>query len=119
MRDISAGGMHLVTDRQLAVGTTIELKFTLPSRFLEAFARDVKVNEVSPFGDRVRKVRKTIRPFEAMELTGTVVRSAALGEEFANGIRFTGIERRTEEEIQRFNHYWQLSEVRRLKELDA
>ena len=116
MQDISSGGVRLTANRAFPAGTPVELRFTLPNEFLAAFAVDVIERESSPFGDRLRRVHKTVRDFEAMALQGTIIRTTPEAEKFALAIRFTDIDRRTEEEIARFNHYWQLWQVRKLKE---
>ena len=117
-RDISAGGMKLMVDRPFEPGTPIELRFTLPNKFLDTFAKEVKETEVSPFGERMRKVQKTVRPFEEIEQKATIVRATPDGIKHALAIKFNEVDRRTEEEIARFNHYWQLYQVRRRKELE-
>jgi c-di-GMP-binding flagellar brake protein YcgR len=115
MQDISHGGMRLVTDRGFAAGTGLEMRFKLPSQFLSEFTKEVKVNEVSPFGERVRKETRAIRGFDEMQIKGTIIRSTPHGEKFALAIRFNSLDRRTSEEIARFNHYWQLWQVRKVK----
>lgn len=116
MKDVSVGGLRLVADRGFVAGTPIEMRFTLPSKFLDAFSKEVSETVVSPFGERIRKVRKTVRNFDEMLVSGLIVRSSPLDEKFALAIRFVDIDRRTEEEIARFNHYYQLWQVRKHKE---
>jgi c-di-GMP-binding flagellar brake protein YcgR len=118
MRDISAGGTRLIVDRGFESGTPIEMRFTLPNKFLDSFAKDVTETVVTPFGERQVKSHKTIRKFDEMLLNGIIVRSIPYESKFALAIRFSALDRRTEEEIARFNHYYQLWEVRRRKELE-
>ncbi|HXP93704.1 MAG TPA: PilZ domain-containing protein [Candidatus Binatia bacterium] len=115
-RDISAGGMKLMTERGFQAGTHLELRFTLPNKFLDGFAKEVRHTEVSPFGERVRKVQKAVRHFQEMEIPATIVRSTPEGEKFALAIRFHKLDPHAEEEIARFNHYWQLWAVQKRKE---
>ncbi len=117
-RDISAGGMKLMTERGFQAGTHLELRFTLPNKFLDAFAQEVKKTEVSPFGERLRKVQKAVRHFDEMEIPATIVRSTPDGEKFALAIRFNKLDHHTEEEIARFNHYWQLWHVKKRKDAE-
>jgi c-di-GMP-binding flagellar brake protein YcgR len=119
MQDISHGGMRLVTDRAFVAGTPIEMRFKLPSQFLSAFEKQVKINEVSPFGERTRKETRTVRPFDEMELSGSIVRSMPQGEKFALAIRFNGLSKQDSEEIARFNHFYQLWQVRKIKEREG
>jgi c-di-GMP-binding flagellar brake protein YcgR len=116
MRDISAGGTRVISDRAFDAGTPIEMRFTLPNKFLDTFARDVKETVVSPFGERQVKSRKTIRTFDEMLINGTIVRAVPYEGKFALAIRFIDVDNKTEEEIARFNHYYQLYQVRKLKE---
>lgn len=119
-RDLSAGGMKLYAERALEPGTPVELKFTLPSSFLDAFIRHVKVIETSPFGERQRTVKKTVKPFGDFQLKGTVVRVFPQPDgKTAHGIKFEELDQRIAEEISRFNHYWQLWQLRKFKEAEA
>jgi hypothetical protein len=116
MRDISAGGTRLIVDREFPSGTPIEMRFTLPNKFLDTFAKEVQETEVSPFGERSVKRKKTIRNFEEMLINGTIVRSIPYEGKHALAIRFAGVNQQTAEEIARFNHYYQLYQVRKRKE---
>jgi hypothetical protein len=103
----------------IVAGTPIEMRFKLPSQFLSAFEKQVKINEVSPFGERTRKETRTVRPFDEMELSGSIVRSMPQGEKFALAIRFNGLSKQDSEEIARFNHFYQLWQVRKIKEREG
>lgn len=118
MRDISAGGTRVIVDRGFDAGTPIEMRFTLPNKFLDSFAKDVQETVVTPFGERQVKSRKTVRKFDEMLINGVIVRSVPYEGKFALAISFSALDRRTEEEIARFNHYYQLWEVRRRKALE-
>jgi c-di-GMP-binding flagellar brake protein YcgR len=118
MRDISAGGTRVIADRGFDSGTPIEMRFTLPNKFLDSFSKEVMETVVTPFGERQVKSRKTVRKFDEMLINGVIVRSMPYEGKFALAIKFDALDHRTEEEIARFNHYYQLYEVRRRKELE-
>jgi c-di-GMP-binding flagellar brake protein YcgR len=118
MRDLSAGGMRLMTMRAMDPGTELELRFTLPSSFLDAFSTKMSVTEVSPFGARVKKTEKTVRPFAEITLRGTVMRAFLDGTKVAHGVKFLDITEGQKEEIERFNHYWQLWQRRKIADAD-
>lgn len=118
MRDLSAGGMRLMTTRAMDPGTELELRFTLPSSFLDAFSTKVNVTEVSPFGPRQRKTEKTVRPFAEITLRGTVMRAFIDGTKIAHGVKFLDVTPGQKEEIERFNHYWQLWQRRKIAEAE-
>lgn len=117
MRDLSGGGLSLVSAEELPDGTALELAFELPNDGLDAFARRVDVFVEGPCGRRRRgTLREAVRPFEGQRLTGTVVHGRPCDGKTVYGIRFDGIGRAAEDEISRFNHYQQLARIRHLRE---
>lgn len=117
MKDVSMGGVQVIADRGFTAKTPIEMRFILPSKFLDHFTKEVKETVVSPFGERVHKVQKSVRKFEEMNVNGMIVRSTPIAdsEKFTLAIRFVDLEPRMQEEIARFIHYYQLWQVRQRK----
>jgi hypothetical protein len=111
--DVSAGGMRLMCNDTLAIGTMITFEFTLPSSVLDVYPEGGEQVEISPFGHRQRRLPDHRRPFEPMVIRGRV-RSRfpqARGKD-VYGIEFVDIDGYQREEIARFAHAVQLSKIR-------
>ena len=115
--DLSGGGLRLVGDEDLIREQEIVLRFTLPSEFLETFKEYKEVEEITPFGPRKKRVPKPPVKFEEMRLRAkSLIMFFGLPRKmFIHGMQFVDISDRVRDEIQRFNHYWQLYEIRQAR----
>ena len=111
--DVSTGGLRLMTPSPISLGSSVELRFTLPTDYLYVYPRAEERTEISPFGERTVRVPDNRRPFGEMALRGRVVSrfQAARGRE-VYGIQFTDIDGYQREEIARFTHAVQLAKLR-------
>ncbi len=111
--DVSTGGLRLLATDTQQLGSTLELRFTLPSEHLHVYPAAGERTEISPFGERTVRVPDNRRPFAEMSLHGRVVSrfKAARGREIY-GVHFTDIDGYQREEIARFTHAVQLSKLR-------
>jgi c-di-GMP-binding flagellar brake protein YcgR len=111
--DISAGGLRLLCNDSLPVGSEIEIRFTLPNDVLSAYPKADDRVEISPFGHRRVKLPDNRRPFEEMIVRGRVLArlEGSRGQE-CYGVGFTDIDGYQREEIARFAHAAQLVKLR-------
>jgi c-di-GMP-binding flagellar brake protein YcgR len=111
--DISAGGLRLLCVDTLAVGSELELRFTLPCSVLNVYPAPEQRIEITPFGQRRVHVPDNRRPFEETVVRGRILAryQAEEGRE-QYGIAFTDIDGYQREEIARFTHAVQLSRIR-------
>jgi c-di-GMP-binding flagellar brake protein YcgR len=111
--DISAGGLRLLCGDSLAVGSELEIRFTLPNNVLSAYPPPESRIEITPFGQRRVHVPDNRRPFEEMTVRGRILsRYAPEGGREIYGVAFTDIDGYQREEIARFTHAVQLSRIR-------
>lgn len=118
--DLSAGGLRLATDEDLIKNSILQLEFTLPQDFLTQMTVEKEVYEQTPFGLRPETLRVSPQGFSKMHITAKVLitfydRNAKL---FAHGMSFVDIDDRTQEELQRFMHLWQINYLRQRNELE-
>jgi c-di-GMP-binding flagellar brake protein YcgR len=116
--DLSAGGLRLATDEDLIKNSILHLEFTLPHDFLNQMTVEKEVFQQTPFGLRPETVRVQPNGFAAMRISAKVLitffdRDAKL---FAHGMSFFDIDDRTQEELQRFMHLWQINYLRQRNE---
>jgi len=111
--DISAGGLRLMCSDSLAVGSELEIRFTLPSSVLTVYPTSDNRVEITPFGQRRVHVPDNRRPFEEMAVRGRILSryDAQSGREIY-GVAFTEIDGYQREEIARFTHAVQLARLR-------
>ena len=112
--DLSGGGLRLLNDEDMIREQECMLRFTLPSDFLEHFKESKEVEEITPFGARKKKVPKPPPSFPEMHFRAKslVIFFNLPRKVFIHGMQFVGISEQMSDEIQRFNHYWQLYEIR-------
>lgn len=112
--DLSAGGLRLVTDEDLPIGSTLTLDFRLPDEFLAAMVVEKEVYEQTPFGLRPETVKSAPQGFEPMHIEATVRMPFYDREDhrFAYGISFDDLPPKIAEELQRFMHLWQINYLR-------
>lgn len=119
--DLSAGGLRLSCDEDFLAGSLLVLEFHLPDEFLSGMAVEKEVYEQSPFGLRPESIKVQPPGFAPMSVDAKVLSTFFNAEQrkFAHGIAFVDIDSRTQEELQRFIHLWQLNYLRtRRGELD-
>jgi c-di-GMP-binding flagellar brake protein YcgR len=111
--DVSTGGLRLMTQEPLAVGTVLEMRFTLPNDFLYVYPPAGERVEISPFGPRRVRIPDNRRPFEEMTIHGRIVSKfqPQRGREVF-GVQFTDVDGYQREEIARFTHAVQLAKLR-------
>ncbi|MBV8152605.1 MAG: hypothetical protein JO101_11220 [Candidatus Eremiobacteraeota bacterium] len=112
--DLSGGGLRLLNDEDMVREQECMLRFTLPSDFLEEFKEYKEVEEITPFGARKKRVPKPPPRFEEMRVRAKslIIFFNLQRKLFIHGMQFVGISEQMSDEIQRFNHYWQLYEIR-------
>jgi c-di-GMP-binding flagellar brake protein YcgR len=111
--DISAGGLRLMCADSLAIGSDLEIRFTLPSNVLNVYPAPESRVEITPFGQRRIHVPDNRRPFEEMAIRGRILShyEPQQGRE-VYGVAFTDIDGYQREEIARFTHAVQLARIR-------
>ncbi|MDE2482676.1 MAG: PilZ domain-containing protein [bacterium] len=111
--DISTGGLRLMCQEPIPLGTQVELRFSLPSHVLAVFPPAGARTEITPFGPRSVRIPDNRRPFEEMTIAGRVVSrfQPTRGREVF-GVQFTDIDGYQREEIARFTHAVQLARLR-------
>jgi c-di-GMP-binding flagellar brake protein YcgR len=112
--DLSVGGLRLLGDEDFTKETIIDFRFTLPTAEVSEVFVEKEVTERSPLGPRTRRVKVPPTPFTPLEISGKIVIAFynLRTQRFAHGVRFLGINQRTEDEIQRFIHLYQLKQLR-------
>ena len=111
--EVSTGGLRLTASEAIPNGTILQLRFTLPSSYLEAYPPKAERTEITPFGPRTIRIPDNRRPFEEMKIHGRVVaRFLRSNGNHVYGIAFTDIDGYEREEIARFNHAVQLTNLR-------
>jgi c-di-GMP-binding flagellar brake protein YcgR len=112
--DLSVGGLRLLGDEDFTNDTIIDFRFTLPTAEVANVFIEKEITERTAFGERKRRVKTPPTPFEEFELGGKIVIAFynLRTQRFAHGVRFLNLPRRTEEEIQRFIHLYQLKQLR-------
>lgn len=115
--DISAGGLRIVSDRELTVNDEIVVRFRLPADVLRVFPAHIQEETVmTPFGPRTRTKNRR-RPFEEMRIRSRIAsRLGDHGDRPAFGVAFVEVDAYTREEIARFIHAVQLAQLRERKE---
>lgn len=112
--DLSAGGLRLTCDEDFLKDSVMMLEFKLPDDFLANMSIEREVYEQSPFGLRPETIRSQPPGFAPMSVHAKVLAPffEANQRKFAYGMAFVDIDPKTEEEIQRFIHLWQLNFLR-------
>jgi hypothetical protein len=112
--DLSSGGLRLSTDEDFAKGSILDLDFTLPSDFIEGLTVEKEVFKQTPFGLRPESVKVQPDPFEPMRVSGTVLSTFYIPSQktLAHGLKFVEIDEKSQEELHRFIHLWQLHQIR-------
>jgi c-di-GMP-binding flagellar brake protein YcgR len=112
--DLSAGGLRVVGDEDFPDETVLALRFTLPNELIAAEHVEREVEQMTPRGKVKRKVMVPPDPFHEMRVRArTVVAFFNVPRrKLMHGVQFIDIDERTQEEIQRFIHVWQIRQLR-------
>lgn len=112
--DLSAGGLRLSCDEDFLKESVLLLDFQLPDEFLASMVVEKEVYEQSPFGLRPETIKVQPPGFTPMRVRAKVLATffSMDNSKFAHGMAFMDIDTRTEEELQRFIHLWQLNYLR-------
>jgi len=112
--DLSIGGLMLITQETIAEGSEVELDFVMPVEAVDLGGDQREVVENTPFGQRKVKKLVPVRPFEAIHCKAKVVkRIGASPEGTAYGTSFFEMPEFTTEEVARFVHAFQLTQLRK------
>jgi c-di-GMP-binding flagellar brake protein YcgR len=112
--DLSVGGLRLLGDEDFTKETVIDFRFTLPIGDVKDVYIEKEIQERTPLGTRTRRVKVPPTPFEMIEISGKIVIAFynIRTMRFAHGVRFLSVPQKTEDEIQRFIHLYQLKQLR-------
>lgn len=112
--DLSAGGLRLSCDEDFLAGSILALEFHLPDEFLASMAVEKEVYEQSPFGLRPESVKVQPPGFAPMNIDARVLATHFNADQrrLEHGVAFLDLDTRTEEELQRFMHLWQIHYLR-------
>lgn len=112
--DLSAGGLRLSCDEDLIKGSILTLDFKLPDEFLANMKIEKEVYEQSPFGLRPETVKVQPPGFAPMSVRAKLLATFFNRDarKFAHGLSFIDIDEKSQEELQRFIHLWQLNYLR-------
>ncbi len=111
---LSVNGFRISGDEDLPEGTVLELRFTLPNELIHGVHVEKEIVTLTPRGRETKKIMVPPEPFAEMRVRAKVllayfnVRRRAIG----HSVQFVDIVERTQEEIQRFIHVWQLHVIR-------
>jgi c-di-GMP-binding flagellar brake protein YcgR len=112
--DLSIGGVLLITPEPVTEGSEIELDFVMPVEAVDLGGEQREVLEQGPFGQRKVKKLIPVRPFEPVHAKAKVLkRVGAMPEGTAYGTSFVDLSAFMGEEIARFVHAFQLTQLRR------
>jgi c-di-GMP-binding flagellar brake protein YcgR len=112
--DLSIGGLMLITQETIAEGAEVELDFVMPVEAVDLGGEQREVVENTPFGQRRVKKLVPVRPFETIRCKAKVVkRIGASPEGTAYGTSFIEMAAFTTEEVARFVHAFQLTQLRK------
>lgn len=112
--DLSVGGILLISPEPLTEGLEIELDFVMPVEAVDLGGEQREVVEHGPFGQRKVKKLIPVRPFEPVHAKAKVLkRVGAMPEGTAYGTSFTDLSAFMGEEVARFVHAFQLTQLRR------
>ena len=112
--DLSVGGILLISPDPLPENTEVEVDFVMPVEVVDLGGEQREVVEHGPFGQRKVKKLIPVRPFEPVHARAKVLkRVGAMPEGMAYGASFIDLSAFQGEEIARFVHAFQLTQLRR------
>ncbi|MGH7659595.1 MAG: PilZ domain-containing protein [Vulcanimicrobiaceae bacterium] len=112
--DISMGGMLIALPGEHDDGTELQVTFTLPLHAVDQGGEETVTVEQTPFGPRRVKKTAAIRPFEPIETNARIVhkRGVQAGTQLY-GVTFGDFSEFLQEEIARFVHAYQVTQLRK------
>lgn len=111
--DLSSTGIRMNCAETIAIGTLVELRFTLPSSVLDVYPEETLAIDMSSGTPRRIGRPDMRRPFDTMVLRARVVtRFQPVRDREVYGVAFLEIDGYQREEIARFTHALQLSKIR-------
>lgn len=112
--DISIGGMLVELPGEHNDGTELQLTFTLPLHAVDRGGEETVSVEQTPFGPRRVKKTAPVKPFEQIDTKALIVhkKGAQAGIQLY-GITFADFSPFLQEEIARFVHAYQVTQLRR------
>jgi c-di-GMP-binding flagellar brake protein YcgR len=112
--DLSIGGVMLITPDAIPEGSEVEVDFVMPVEAVDLGGEQREVVENTPFGQRKVKKLVPVRPFEPIHAKAKVVkRIGSSPEGTAYGTSFIEMAAFTTEEVARFVHAFQLTQLRK------
>jgi c-di-GMP-binding flagellar brake protein YcgR len=114
-QDISTGGMLLALPGSYEEGTELQLMFTLPLGAVDLGGEEKEVLEQTPFGERRVKKISPVRAFDPIEAKARIVKktSGAKNGVPLYGVGFAELAPFLQEEIARFVHAFQVTQLRK------
>ncbi|MGA3037717.1 MAG: PilZ domain-containing protein [Vulcanimicrobiaceae bacterium] len=113
--DLSIGGMLVAMPGEYEEGIGIELSFTMPVGAVDMGGEEKEVMEQTPFGERRVKKLVPVRPFDPINCKAKLVKKTGSARNGIPtfGIGFADLSAFLKEEIARFVHAHQLSQLRK------
>lgn len=114
-QDISTGGTLLAFPGDYEEGTELQMRFTLPLGAVDMGGEEKEEVEQTPFGPRRVKKLSPVRPFEPIEVKAHVVKKTGGARNGipCYGVGFDDLSPFLKEEIARFVHSFQLTQLRK------
>ena len=102
-------------------GTQLEVRFTLPLGAVDLGGEEREVTEQTPFGPRRVKKLSPVRPFDPIEAKATIVKKTGGARNGVPlyGVGFADLSPFLKEEIARFVHSFQVTQLRKNAEANA
>jgi c-di-GMP-binding flagellar brake protein YcgR len=113
--DLSIGGMLVAMVGDYEENVEIEISFTMPVGAVDMGGEEKEVSEQTPFGERRVKKLVPVRPFDPISCKAKVVKKTGSARNGVPtfGIGFVDLSGFLKEEIARFVHAHQLSQLRK------
>lgn len=114
-QDISSGGMLVAFPGDYADGTELQVSFTLPLGAVDMGGEEKEELEQTPFGPRRVKKLSPVRPFDPIDAKAHVVKKTGGAKNGVPlyGVGFDDLSPFLKEEIARFVHAFQLTQLRK------
>jgi c-di-GMP-binding flagellar brake protein YcgR len=114
-QDISTGGMLLALPGSYDEGTELQLMFTLPLGAVDLGGEEKEVLEHTPFGERRVKKISPVRAFDPIEAKARIVKKTGGAKNGVPlyGVGFAELAPFLQEEIARFVHAFQVTQLRK------
>ena len=119
--DLSNGGMRLMGDEDIINGSIIAVRFTLPNDLVKMVMVEKEIEVKSPLGNKKKRILVPPAVFDPCNVRCKVLIAFfnVKRRKFAHGIQFMDVDDKFRDEISRFNHLWQLRQLRERAERDG